>query len=97
MAQVLSCWKDIARYVGKGVRTVQRWEDEMGFPIRRAGGNDHKAPVFAIPEEIDAWIRTWQRQPDELERLRRENSELREEIRQLRVRLGEIAVLDIVA
>ena len=28
---VLSSWKDIARYMGKGVRTVQRWEHHLDF------------------------------------------------------------------
>jgi hypothetical protein len=32
---VLSSWKEIARHFGKGVRTVQRWERELGLPIHR--------------------------------------------------------------
>jgi ferredoxin len=28
--EVLSSWKDIAKYAGKGVRTVQRWCQEIG-------------------------------------------------------------------
>ena len=81
MADVLRCWKDIADYLGKGVRTVQRWEDEMGLPVRRATGVPHKTPLFAIPGEIDAWIKTRQYHPSELEALRRENAELRERLR----------------
>jgi hypothetical protein len=34
---VLTGWKDVANYVNKGIRTVQRWEGQFGFPIRRAG------------------------------------------------------------
>ncbi|MFP5227602.1 MAG: hypothetical protein ACLGXA_08210 [Acidobacteriota bacterium] len=52
---VLTSWKDIATYMGKGVRTVQRWEQEAGLPVRRARSHDKKA-VLAIPQEIDAWV-----------------------------------------
>ena len=55
---VLTCWKDIAQYLGKGVRTVQRWEQEFGLPVRRPNGIDHKSPVAANPGDLDAWLRT---------------------------------------
>jgi hypothetical protein len=29
----LNGWKEIAAYVGKGVRTVQRWEKAHGLPV----------------------------------------------------------------
>jgi hypothetical protein len=32
---LLSCWKDIASYMYSGVRTVQRWEQHVGLPVRR--------------------------------------------------------------
>lgn len=51
MEAPLTSWRDIARYLGKGVRTVQRWEIESGLPVRRADGTHLKAPVFAIPED----------------------------------------------
>jgi hypothetical protein len=51
---VLLGWKGIARYLGKGIRTVQRWESEFDFPVRRT----HEGPtsVLAVPAEIDAWV-----------------------------------------
>jgi predicted DNA-binding transcriptional regulator AlpA len=52
---VLTSWKEIAAYLGKGVRTVQRWETELGLPIRRPNPGDRRI-VLAIPSEIDAWI-----------------------------------------
>jgi hypothetical protein len=55
MAHVLTSWKEIARYVGKGVRTVQRWEQELGLPVRRPNGGT-KSVVLATSEEIDSWI-----------------------------------------
>ena len=52
---ILNGWKEVASYLGRGVRTVQRWE-ELGLPVRRPKGADRSA-VIAIPEEIDAWLR----------------------------------------
>lgn len=52
---VLSSWKEIAAYVGRGVRTVQRWELMLGFPVRRPYRHMRSA-VLAVPEEIDAWV-----------------------------------------
>ncbi|HEX3986077.1 MAG TPA: hypothetical protein VHX13_05635 [Acidobacteriaceae bacterium] len=52
---VLTSWKDIAQYMGKGVRTVQRWEQDFGLPIRRPLGFDKKA-ILARPADLDAWV-----------------------------------------
>lgn len=48
-------WKDIAKYLGCGVRTVQRWE-KLGLPVRRPTKGDRSA-VMAISEEVDAWLK----------------------------------------
>ena len=55
---VLSSWKDIARYVGKGVRTVQRWEHELGLPVRRPNGASQKSAVMLQRSELDLWLET---------------------------------------
>jgi hypothetical protein len=55
---VLSSWKDIARYMGKGVRTVQRWEHHLGLPVRRPNGASHKSAVLLDRSELDAWLAT---------------------------------------
>jgi hypothetical protein len=52
---VLTSWKEIARYMGKGVRTVQRWEQDFGLPVRRPLGSDKKA-VLARPRDLDTWL-----------------------------------------
>jgi hypothetical protein len=49
----LNSWKAIAAYLGKGVRTVQRWERDYGLPVRRVGRGGTE--VYAFPAEIDAW------------------------------------------
>jgi hypothetical protein len=55
-ALALTSWKDIAQYMGKGVRTVQRWEQEFGLPVRRPAGITHKSAVLAYRHDIDAWL-----------------------------------------
>jgi hypothetical protein len=55
---VLSSWKDIARYMGKGVRTVQRWESQLGLPVRRPTGASHKCAVLLDRSDLDAWLAT---------------------------------------
>lgn len=52
---ILSGWKDIANYLGKGVRTVQRYEGELRLPVRRPAGRAHGA-VVATRAELDAWV-----------------------------------------
>jgi len=55
----LNGWKEIASHLGRGVRTVQRWEKEFGLPIRRLGPGRSEA-VFAFVHDIDAWQETAQ-------------------------------------
>lgn len=50
----LNGWKEIAGHLGKGVRTVQRWEREYGLPIRRVGREGGEI-VFAFKHELDFW------------------------------------------
>jgi hypothetical protein len=52
---ILNSWKEIATYLDRGVRTVQRWEND-GLPIRRVGAGN-RAPVFAFKVEIDRSLR----------------------------------------
>lgn len=91
---VLTSWKDIARYLGKGVRTVQRWEEYFGLPVRRPSSNKMHHAVIAIPEEIDAWLRSQTgTEQCELERLRDEVTRLRAELAALRKQPGTALVL----
>lgn len=52
---ILNSWKEIANYLGRGVRTVQRWERDLGLPIHRPKGKDRSA-VLAFPEELNQWL-----------------------------------------
>lgn len=54
-------WKEIATYLGKGVRTAQRWERELGLPVLRPNGKP-SGVVSASPAELDSWrARHWSR------------------------------------
>ena len=53
-SQLLTSWKEIAAHLGKGVRTVQRWEQELGLPVRRPAKSRHI--VVALATELDRWI-----------------------------------------
>ena len=76
-------WKEIASYVGIGVRTAQRWE-HWGFPVRRPRMGT-RANVVAIPQEIRTWL---QAAPvnliDEVTRLKTRIAQLELELNSLR-------------
>ena len=55
--QVLSSWKEIAAYFGRGVRTVQRWERELQMPVHRPKSG-RQAPVLAFANELEKWSRS---------------------------------------
>jgi adenylate cyclase len=50
----LDSWKEIAAYLRRGTRTVQRWEREEGLPIHRLQ-HDKLGSVYAFRSELDAW------------------------------------------
>jgi hypothetical protein len=50
------CWKEIASYLGRGVRTVQRYEREYQLPVRRVQDRAH-ASVLALAKGLDDWLR----------------------------------------
>jgi hypothetical protein len=55
----LEGWKEIAVYVKRGIRTVQRWE-ARGFPVRR---HPASGAVYALISEIDAWVNSVKDRP----------------------------------
>ena len=56
-SQTLNSWKEIASYLGRGVRTVQRWEQELHLPVHRIG-NGRRAPVYVVISELKFWMLT---------------------------------------
>ena len=55
--QMLNSWKEIAAYLDRGVRTVQRWERDLRLPVHRIGAGK-RSPVFASVHELKFWMAT---------------------------------------
>jgi tetratricopeptide (TPR) repeat protein len=52
----LDSWKEIAAFLGRGERTVRRWETERGLPVHRIPGGGRSA-VFAYSDELAEWLK----------------------------------------
>ena len=63
----LESWKDIANYLKRGVRTVQRWETQEGLPVHRHA-HDKLGTVYSYKAELDAW---WENRRPRLEQQER--------------------------
>jgi hypothetical protein len=53
--KVLNSWKEIASYLERGVRTVQRYETHFDLPVRHMQGTT-RSSVYAFADEIDRWL-----------------------------------------
>jgi hypothetical protein len=53
--ELLDSWKEIAVFLQRGVRTVQRWEREEGLPVHRHR-HSRGGTVFALAPEIQKWL-----------------------------------------
>jgi hypothetical protein len=103
MPQILTSWKEIARFLGKGVRTVQRWEREADLPVRRQTEPSPHA-VIAISDELEDWARSRTRGPTralagalqrEIDTLRAENGELRARLDVLESAVGSMSAAEV--
>lgn len=52
---LLNGWQAIAGYLGKGVRTVQRYERDLQLPVRRPSGKI-RGVVVACEIELQQWV-----------------------------------------
>jgi TolB-like protein len=52
----LDSWKDIADYLCRDVRTVQRWERDRSLPVHRLPGG-RKPRIYALRSELDLWLK----------------------------------------
>jgi TolB-like protein/Flp pilus assembly protein TadD len=59
----LESWGEIAAYLRREIRTVQRWEKNLGLPIHRLPVGKISS-VYAYPSELDKWYR--EREPQEV-------------------------------
>jgi hypothetical protein len=88
--EILSGWKDIANYMRKGVRTVQRYELELGLPVRRPVGAP-TGSVMATKPEIDAWISASPvRKAFRIAYRAQDNTEIRKKLRQQLTELQQL-------
>jgi hypothetical protein len=55
----LRSWLEIARHLGRSLRTVQRWAALYDMPVHRPHGKSH-AVVTAYPDELDRWLKRHQ-------------------------------------
>jgi TolB-like protein len=55
----LDSWKEIAAYLRRDVRTVQRWEKKEGLPVHRHQ-HDKLGSIYASRAELAAWFNTRQ-------------------------------------
>lgn len=58
----LDSWKEIAAYLNRDLRTLQRWEKTAQLPIRRLNKPGMRA-VFAYTSDLDEWLRAQSPQP----------------------------------
>ena len=63
MGERLDSWKDIAVYLDREVRTVQRWAVARGLPVHRLPGGGNRPRVYSHKAEIDAWMQAGAREP----------------------------------
>ncbi|MBI4904168.1 MAG: PD40 domain-containing protein [Acidobacteria bacterium] len=57
----LESWKEIAAYLNRNVRTVQRWEQARGLPVQRIPGGKRDL-ILARKSELDSWWENSKRQ-----------------------------------
>jgi tetratricopeptide (TPR) repeat protein len=62
----LDSWKEIAVYLKRDVRTVQRWEKTEKLPVRRHL-HEKQGTIYAFKSEINAWSHDRQPQDDDEE------------------------------
>lgn len=77
----LESWKEIAAYLKREVRTVQRWEKIAGLPVHRLR-IDKLGSVYAYKFELDAWReqRHLGLEPEEEEKEQGKQPELEEQL-----------------
>jgi eukaryotic-like serine/threonine-protein kinase len=65
LGERLDSWKEIAAYLKRDIRTVQRWEKQEGLPVHRHL-HDERGTAYAYRGEIDEWLQTRRRHSDEI-------------------------------
>src|ERR1017187_1196477 len=70
----LDSWKEIAVYLHRDVKTVQRWEKREGMPVHRHQ-HDRMGSVYAFSSELDAWMQSRRLRLEQEDKARERSSE----------------------
>ena len=89
MSQPMTTWKEIASYLGKSVRTVQRWERELAMPVHRPNLSN-KNVVIVSCEDLNGWIKDQDVPPSPTRRT--EEEKLRVRINDLEIENGRLRI-----
>jgi hypothetical protein len=94
--RLLNGWKEIGSYLGRAVRTAQRWEAYLDMPIHRPATRKRTA-VIAFSREIDNWLVRNRARIDSYELGQPANSSLdlsalREKLARLQMEAAQLAV-----
>jgi TolB-like protein len=52
---ILGSWKEIAVYLNRGLRTVQRWEKQENLPVHRHI-HEKSGSIYGYKTDVDAWL-----------------------------------------
>lgn len=55
--EILNSWNEVAQYIGRSKRTVQRWERAWGLPVHRVADRPGDR-IMGLAKEIDAWVKS---------------------------------------
>src|SRR5688572_21272092 len=72
----LDSWKEIAAYLRRDIRTVQRWEKNEGLPVYR---HQHQSlgSIYAYRQELAEWFKTRQETEAEAGRRGKESGKIK--------------------
>ena len=87
----LDGWKEIAAYLDREVRTVQRWEKSEGLPVHRLQ-HDKLGTVWAVKTELDDWQTQRQAKPPDSDEEGEEDSQSPAWLKPALMTLGVIAI-----
>jgi hypothetical protein len=88
----LDSWKEIAAFLHRDVRTVQRWEKQAGLPVHRHAESRLRT-AYAYRSELEAWWRTQRTTEEEQE----ESIERRSQVSARPIIAGTLALLLVAA
>ena len=81
----LDSWKEIATYLKRSVRTIQRWEKTENLPVYRHT-HESRGTVYAHKPEVEAWWNNRRPRLEQQEKLSEVGSDAGEALSRSRTR-----------